>query len=825
MRSSRSLSLAQRAFLIPLLLLAALAWHGKADAAQLTLAWTDNSNNEDGFKIERKLGQTGTFAQIATVGADITSYTDAGLAAGTTYCYRVRAFNTAGDSAYTSEACGTASTTNQPPVVSAGQDQTITLPAGANLDGTVTDDGLPNPPGVVTTTWTKVSGPGTVTFTDTSAVDTTVTFSAEGSYVLRLSADDGALSAVDDVTITVNPTPPPPPPPGPPPPPPSCSASAQQASVSILSADGGPLPPDLLDQYGGYVDLPAPDGATGFFRVERIGNRWLFVTPDGHAFWMRAVYGVDITDGGQAYVEALKQKYNSPNEIPWWTFATQAVRRLRSWGFNALGEYHSPYALPVGTSGRTESNSERLPFIRSIRVSGSGVSEGRFKSIIAGTDPAVYTGWRGGIFADVFDPAFEAFARELASDARGEFTSPGLAESPWLIGTTIDDANDTYGFGQRPEALPSDAHPHLGWIAAVTAPTQDGMTVYTKLAFRDFLRQKYQTLNALNTAWGSTYTSWDSDGGWPNGMGVLDESGRNPWMGQDFDQLSDSAPQVKADLDEFLEVLAEQYFSVVAAAVRAYTPNHLVFSPAAMGAGARPQILQAAGRHLDVLQVWAPPDRLDLVKEASELSGKPVFIWSTFQAQNDSPFVGQPGWGPAYDFSTQQARGQAYANHLQNLLTLQTADESYPVLGIDWWTWTDTVEEQGGTNFGLVTSRDNAYDGNEATIDLGTDPWGYLTGGEELDYGNFLGPVSEANTRVANTLLRSGQVAEQPPVADWVPLMADWVPLSSHCGAPASSSATGGGAVDPFTAGIALTLAALAVATLARRTTLRKRQP
>ncbi len=37
---------------------------------------------------------------------------------------------------------------NQPPVVNAGVDATITLPATASLDGTVTDDGLPNPPGV-----------------------------------------------------------------------------------------------------------------------------------------------------------------------------------------------------------------------------------------------------------------------------------------------------------------------------------------------------------------------------------------------------------------------------------------------------------------------------------------------------------------------------------------------------------------------------------------------------------------------------------------------------------------------------------------------------
>jgi uncharacterized protein YjiK len=92
---------------------------------------------------------------------------------------------------------------NQPPTVGAGPDQTVTLPANAILDGTVTDDGLPNPPGVVTTTWSQVSGPGLVTFGNANAVDTTASFSTAGGYVLRLTASDGELSSSDDIAVTV----------------------------------------------------------------------------------------------------------------------------------------------------------------------------------------------------------------------------------------------------------------------------------------------------------------------------------------------------------------------------------------------------------------------------------------------------------------------------------------------------------------------------------------------------------------------------------------------------------------------------------------------
>jgi VCBS repeat-containing protein len=96
---------------------------------------------------------------------------------------------------------------NLPPSVDAGPDQSITLPDVAILDGTVSDDGIPDPPGAVTSTWSQVSGPGVVTFGDASALDTTASFSNAGSYVLRLTASDGEFTPSDEVIITVEPDP------------------------------------------------------------------------------------------------------------------------------------------------------------------------------------------------------------------------------------------------------------------------------------------------------------------------------------------------------------------------------------------------------------------------------------------------------------------------------------------------------------------------------------------------------------------------------------------------------------------------------------------
>src|SRR6185436_10924892 len=79
---------------------------------------------------------------------------------------------------------------NTPPMVNAGPDQALRGTSVANLDGTVSDDALPAPPGALTIQWSKIIGPGAVVFGSDSAVDTTATVSQPGLYELRLSAYD-----------------------------------------------------------------------------------------------------------------------------------------------------------------------------------------------------------------------------------------------------------------------------------------------------------------------------------------------------------------------------------------------------------------------------------------------------------------------------------------------------------------------------------------------------------------------------------------------------------------------------------------------------------
>jgi len=76
--------------------------------ATMVISWTDNSNNEEGFGIERCQGAGCTnFAFIATQPANDTDYQDSGLIEATTYCYRVTAYNSYGSSGYSNTACET----------------------------------------------------------------------------------------------------------------------------------------------------------------------------------------------------------------------------------------------------------------------------------------------------------------------------------------------------------------------------------------------------------------------------------------------------------------------------------------------------------------------------------------------------------------------------------------------------------------------------------------------------------------------------------------------------------------------------------------------
>jgi transcriptional regulator CtsR len=131
-----------------------------ASSSQINLSWADNSANETGFLVEQATG-SGAFVQVATLGANVTTYSATGLVASTAYGFRVRATNATGNSAYSN----TATATTAPATTTGGGGSAIsgkfTPPAGKTMliigqdlasvsDYTNTANGFPVPAGVTT---------------------------------------------------------------------------------------------------------------------------------------------------------------------------------------------------------------------------------------------------------------------------------------------------------------------------------------------------------------------------------------------------------------------------------------------------------------------------------------------------------------------------------------------------------------------------------------------------------------------------------------------------------------------------------------------------
>ena len=158
--------------------------------------------SDDGLPVGAAV--SGTWSKVS--GPGTVSFTDANAAATTatfstpgTYVLRL----TATDTVFSAQdECIVTATANRAPAVDAGHNAAISLGNVAALDGTVSDEGLPAG-SEVTQSWSVTSGPGPVTFGDAAAVDTTATFGVAGTYVLRLTASDGVLSAFDEVMVDV----------------------------------------------------------------------------------------------------------------------------------------------------------------------------------------------------------------------------------------------------------------------------------------------------------------------------------------------------------------------------------------------------------------------------------------------------------------------------------------------------------------------------------------------------------------------------------------------------------------------------------------------
>jgi autotransporter-associated beta strand protein len=340
--------------------------------------------------------------------------------------------------------------------------------------------------------------------------------------------------------------------------------------------------PQSWDKFGGWGS-GATLKATGFFYAAKHDGKWWLVDPEGRLFWSYGPTGVGfggdsspITDRenwfadlpprdaepwGRFYRHGHGAMYKYYHDRDWTGFDFAAANllhkygdgyedavsklshdRLRSWGFNSIGNWSSPRIYSL----------RRTPYTVAIHYD---------SKLIHPRMP------------DVYDESFERSLRARMEQERGK-----SAGDAWNIGYFVD--NERW-WGWRPRA------------ATVGEETlKNGADAPAKKKFLELLKTKYDTIAALNNAWGAHYDSWDALA-----------SDRKP---PKLDQTS----SLLRDCGDFGMQFAERYFSVCRAAVKSVAPDNLYLGCRFNG-HIDPELLRLASRYCDVISYNIydnPPD-------------------------------------------------------------------------------------------------------------------------------------------------------------------------------------------------------------------------
>ena len=348
-------------------------------------------------------------------------------------------------------------------------------------------------------------------------------------------------------------------------------SAQEQASLAAAPARAD------LDRFGGWLGGPAQP-ASGFFRTAQVGGQWWLVDPDGHLFFSAGVDAVRTDDGNDAtfttgrealfsalpstnallarhagtasnasgsvgstvnfYGANLERKYGPGFQSAW---QQTAVARLKSWGFNTLGDW-SDDAL---------CRSDRMPYAVNLTYTGYHA----------------HLSVNGYSWAPVDDPYDPLFAPDVAAS----FASGVAAyrNDPYCLGYFVGNEFNWQGYG-----------PNARYGLALGTLAQNAASSPAKRALLAQLQTTYPTIAALNAAWGATFANWSALQGSYTAPATLTTA-------------------MQSDLAAFTLALAQRYFAAVAAALHAADPNHLYLG--CRFAQYTPEVVQAAAQSCDVV--------------------------------------------------------------------------------------------------------------------------------------------------------------------------------------------------------------------------------
>jgi hypothetical protein len=330
-----------------------------------------------------------------------------------------------------------------------------------------------------------------------------------------------------------------------------------------------------LDKYGGATSLKCSK-ATGWFYTEEIGGHWWFCTPLGDAFYSVGIEQV-IANQDDTIKSAVNSKYGSTDA---WTIATN--QRLEAWGFNTFstGAYAGSWPVAIDFEFPTDLNGAhsqpvKMPFIPEVRPafyamknqpqgSGGPYLSDPVKSMLYVRSP-YYTGYAPGVgVADYFDAGIETWLHDDLTRGN-DYQWNAINGSPYenyMLGIASDDGDEMYGFGAGPEfptTPPGHNNPNLALIVATMSPVETAnpdlgfvyadTLIHSKIAMRDYLAAKYGSVAALNAAWGSSYTTFDSSGSPITGEILATGDGSTLTFSHEFQHPSASKFSVQVFVD------------------------------------------------------------------------------------------------------------------------------------------------------------------------------------------------------------------------------------------------------------------------------------
>lgn len=409
----------------------------------------------------------------------------------------------------------------------------------------------------------------------------------------------------------------------------------------------GNLNPPATDSFGGLPDSGKKLGlkSTGFFHLEKNGDRWILVDPEGNAFFHLGVCGFNpsddftLTKGRESAYEWLPKsdgvfasvfRKESGNDVlsfhlvnqvrkyakPYSSedYAGRMIDRVRKWGFNSIGAFSS--------GGENARQQAKFPSVAHLAID---VWQGVARI------PGIH---------ETFDP-FDESTRKKIEDQLAK-TLPEKANDPLIIGYFI--VNEPI-YEEIPRVVPSlKASKHA-----------------CKAKFVEWAQQRYKNIAAFNQAWETTAASFDE----------LKETA-----------LGVNSTQSIQDSEDFATVFLDAYMKFISETFRKHDKNHLLLGSRLQPATISHEwISRAMGKYVDVMSYNYYTHAVDLasLKRIYEWTGgKPMMLSEFYWASpKDSGLTG------GREVNSQQERGLAYRNYVE-----QTAAMGF-VVGIEWFTLVD----------------------------------------------------------------------------------------------------------------------------------------